>query len=124
MTYTQQRRRAMNKAVRTLYPDLNFYESDNGIPVMECSELPQGAKRMDDADDFLRMVDEHCTRTNEIGLHMEDYGKALPVFIRSMELNGREVRHYYRVNYVSVSEASKERAAQYIAEGKLYAVVR
>lgn len=127
MIYTQQRRRAMNKAVRALYPDLDFYESDNSIPVMECSQLPQGAKRMDDADDFFRMVDEHCVRTNDMGMHMADYSKALPVFIRSMMLEGKnsaDVRHFYRVNYVSVSDASKERAAQYIAEGKLYAVVQ
>lgn len=114
----------MNKAVRALYPDIYFYESPNGVPVMECRQLPQGAKRMDDADDFLRMVREHCVRADAMGRDIADYGKALPVFIRSMELDGREERYYYRVNYVSISEKSLEKAAEYIAEGKLYAVVR
>ena len=122
MVYTQQRRRAMNKAVRAMYPDICFYESPNGIPVMECSTLPEGARRMEDADELFRKVDSHCVRTNEIGMTMPDYGKALPVFIRSMEINGRSTRHFYRVNYVSVSSLSKEKAAQYISEGKLYAV--
>lgn len=123
MIYAQQRRRAMNKAVRALYPDTKFTESANGIPVMECSTLPKGAVRMDDACDLFRMVSEHCVREDAMGRQTADYGKALPVFIRSMEINGKAIRHFYRVNYVSVSEASKERAAEYIAEGKLYAVM-
>lgn len=123
MNYTQQRRRAMNKAVRALYPDIDFYESPNGVPVMECVKLPEGAVRVTDADDFLREVKEHCTRTNDIGLHTTDFSKALPVFIRSMELMERDTRHFYRVNYVSMSELSQRKAAEYIADGKLYAVV-
>ena len=116
----------MNKAVRSLYPDIDFYESPNGVPVMECGRLPKGAVQIMDADDFLRQVHEHCRKTSEIGLYVEDYHKAFPVFIRSMELTGMnsaDVRHYYRVNYVSATEASRQRAAEYIAEGKLYAVV-
>ena len=116
----------MNKAVRSLYPDIDFYESPNGVPVMECGRLPEGAVQIMDADDFLRQVDEHCRKPNEIGLYATDFSKALPVFIRSMELDGKnsaDVRHYYRVNYVSATEASRQRAAEYIADGKLYAVV-
>lgn len=126
MNYTQSRRKAMNKAVRSLYPDIDFYESPNGVPVMECGRLPKGAVQIMDADDFLRQVDEHCRKPNEIGLYATDFSKALPVFIRSMELDGKnsaDVRHYYRVNYVSATEASRQRAAEYIADGKLYAVV-
>lgn len=126
MNYTQSRRKAMNKAVRSLYPDIDFYESPNGVPVMECGRLPEGAVQIMDADDFLRQVDEHCRKPNEIGLYATDFSKALPVFIRSMELDGKnsaDVRHYYRVNYVSATEASRQRAAEYIADGKLYAVV-
>lgn len=124
MIYTQQRRKALNKATKTLYPYIKFYESANGVPVMECAELPAGARRVESAKDLFRRVDDHCVRVNEVGLHMQDYGKALPVFIRSMELEGRGVRHFYRVNYVSVLEGSKQRAAEYIAEGKLYAVLQ
>ena len=124
MVYTQQRRRAMNKAVRALYPDIHFYESPNGIPVMECSTLPAGARRMEDSDELFRMVDSHCVRTNEIGMPMPDYGKALPVFISSMEINGRSTRNFYRVNYVSVSDISKGKAAEYINKGVLYAVAK
>ena len=126
MNYTQSRRKAMNKAVRSLYPDIDFYESPNGVPVMECGRLPKGAVQIMDADDFLRQVDEHCRKPNEIGLYATDFSKALPVFIRSMELDGKnsaDVRHYYRVNYVSATEASRQRAAEYIADGKLYAVL-
>lgn len=126
MVYAQQRRKAMNKAVRALYPDIEFYESPSGIPVMECGRLPEGAVQIMDADDFIGKVKEHCRKSSEIGLYVEDYHKALPVFIRSMELTGlnsADVRHYYRVNYVSATEASRQRAAEYIAEGKLYAVV-
>ena len=126
MNYTQSRRKAMNKVVRSLYPDIDFYESPNGVPVMECGRLPKGAVQIMDADDFLRKVDEHCRKTNEIGLYTADYHKSLPVFIRSMELVGKnsaEVRHYYRATYVSTTEASRQRAAEYIADGKLYAVV-
>lgn len=126
MNYTQSRRKAMNKVVRSLYPDIDFYESPNGVPVMECGRLPKGAVQIIDADDFLRQVDEHCRKPNEIGLYTADYHKSLPVFIRSMELVGKnsaEVRHYYRVNYVSTTEASRQMAAEYIADGKLYAVV-
>ena len=116
----------MNKVVRSLYPDIDFYESPNGVPVMECGRLPEGAVQIMDADDFLRQVDEHCRKPNEIGLYTADYHKSLPVFIRSMELVGKnsaEVRHYYRVSYVSTTEASRQMAAEYIADGKLYAVV-
>lgn len=123
MVYTQQRRRAMNKVVRSLYPDINFQESANGIPVMQCSKLPENVRRVDNADDLFQAVDSHCVRTNEYGLVIQDFSKALPVFISSMELSGRDVRHFYRVNYVSVSELSKSRAAQYISEGKLYAAL-
>lgn len=113
----------MNKAVRRLYPYMEFHESPGGIPVMECGKLPEGAVQIMDADDFFRQVNEHCRKSNEIGLYTEDYHKALPVFISSMELNGREARRYYRVNYVSATESSRLKAAEYIAEGKLYAVI-
>ena len=106
-----------------MYPDINFQESANGIPVMQCSKLPENVRRVDNADDLFQAVDGHCVRTNEYGLVIQDLGKALPVFISSMELSGRDVRHFYRVNYVSVSELSKSRAAQYISEGKLYAAI-
>lgn len=123
MIYTQQRRRALNRALRSLYPNVDFYESANVVPVMECSTLPEGARLITDADDFIRQVREHCIHRNEMGTSIADYGKTLPVFIRSMELEGREVQHFYRVNYVSINECSLQRAAEYIAEGKLYAVM-
>lgn len=113
----------MNKAVRTLFPDMKFYESDNGIPVMECDTLPEGARRIEEPEILFAAVDDHCRRPIEIGLYEADYSKALPVFIRSMELNGNATRFFYRVNYVSPSKASKQRAADYIADGKLYAVI-
>ena len=126
MEYTQQRRRAMNKAVRDLYPHIVFYESPNGIPIMECNELPKDAKRIDFAEELLSKVNEHCVRINDVGMRIPDYHKALPVFIRSMEIVGKNsanVRHYYRANYVSTTEGSQQKAAEYIAEGKLYAVI-
>ena len=122
MIYTQARRRALNKALRNLYPNVDFYESPNGIPVMECSTLPEGARRIADADEFISRVKEDCAHLNEMGTRVPNYGKALPVFIHSMELNGNEVQYFYRVNYVSINECSLQRAAEYIAEGKLYAV--
>lgn len=123
MIYTQNRRRAMNKAVRSLYPDIDFYESPGGIPVMECRTLPSEARRIEYPEDLFDKVKKHCVRINDMGMHIPDFGKAYPVFIHSVELNGRDVHHYYRVNYVSATESSKQRAAEYIAEGKLYAVM-
>lgn len=123
MIYTQQRRRALNKALRSLYPNVDFYESSNGIPVMLCRVLPQGARRLADADEFIFQVKNHCSKLNEMGTRVYDYGKTIPVFIHSMELNGNEVQHFYRVNYVSINECSLQKAAKYIAEGKLYAVM-
>lgn len=123
MIYTQQRRKALNKALRSLYPEVDFYESTNGIPVMECSTLPKDARRIDNTEYFSRRIKEQCTRKNEMGTDIPDYGKTLPVFIRSIELSGNGVKHFYRVNYVSINEYSLQKAADYIAEGKLYAVM-
>lgn len=126
MIYTQQRRKLMNKAVAALYPDIRFYENSGSIPVMECDTLPAGAKHIIDADDLIGHVKEHCVRTNEMGTRIPDYGKAFPVFIRSMELNGKnssDTRIYYRVNFVSLTESSLNKAEEYISAGKLYAVI-
>ena len=121
MIYTDQRRRKMNKAVRAMFPDIQFTEG-KGIPQLECYLLPRHATRIDSQDDFLGRVQEHCSRINEMGTRVPDYSKAYPVFIHSLELNGKETRQFFRVNYVSISEASMARAARYISEGKLYAV--
>lgn len=127
MIYTQARRRAMNAAVRNMYPDIRFHESSNGIPVMECDTLPRGAVRIEDAFELMSRVNEHCVRKDGMGNDMTDYGKALPVFILSFELTGnhsQNKRTYYRVNYVSPSEKSQETAAGYIKDGKLFAVIK
>lgn len=113
----------MNKDTRALFPNIEFTENPNGIPVMECTKLPKGAKRIDSAESFFDKLNRYCVNINEMGTHIPDYNKAIPVFIRSMELNGKDVYHYYRVNYVSLSEISQRQAEQYINEGKLYAVV-
>lgn len=123
MIYTQQRRKELNKATRALFPNIEFHENLNGIPVMECTRLPRGAKRIDSAEDFLEKLNRHSVRINDMGTCMPDYSKVLPVFIRSMKLEGKNVHHYYRVNYVSLSEISKRQAEQYINKGKLYAVM-
>lgn len=123
MIYTQQRRRAMNKVVRSLYPDIEFYESPDGVPVMECEKLPERAVHILSPNEFIQKLDRHCLQKNDIGLMKTDIHKVLPVFIRSTELNGRLERHYFRVNYVSSSQASMQRAIGYIEEGKLYAVL-
>ena len=102
MIYTQSRRKAMNKAVRALYPDIDFYESPNGVPVMECSRLPEGAVRIDFPEDLFTRVDEHCVHVNEMGTPIKDYSKAFPVFIRTMELTGGDVRYFYYINYILV----------------------
>lgn len=125
MIYTQQRRRALNKAVRSMFPDTEFYESPNGIPVMECHTLPEGAIQVMDAEEFISRVRERSVRINDMGTPIPDYGRTLPVFIGSMELKGdgsTRKESFYRVNYVSISELSLMKAAEYIAEGKLYAV--
>ena len=127
MIYTQQRRRSMNKAVRELYPDIDFYESPDGIPVMVCSTLPEGAVQIMDSEDFINRIKNYCRRENEMGTTIIDYRKAYPVFIRSLELGGKslaEARIYFRVNYVSATENSIRKAEEYINEGKLYAVQR
>lgn len=126
MIYTQQRRKLMNKAVTAMYPDIEFRENSGSIPVMECDELPPQAIHVFDADDFIRAVKEHCVRTNEMGTRIPDYGKTFPVFIKSIELNGKDssnTRIYYRVNFVSLTEFSLKKAEEYISAGKLYAVM-
>lgn len=123
MIYTQARRRAMNKAVKAMFPDIQFYESPDGIPVMECQELPPRAKKIMEQEDLFRNIDEVCVRRDSIGMLVPDYGKFIPVFIESIELQGKDIRSYYRVNYVSPTVASREKSAAYISEGKLYAVI-
>lgn len=127
MNLTQQRRRAFNKAVRNMFPDTTFTESSNGIPVMECSELPKGVYLVDEPVLFFKSVNEHCTHANSTGLKACDYSKALPVFIKSISLEGNNssvIRTFYRVNYVSASKISQQKAAEYISERKLYAAIR
>ena len=124
MIYTQQRRRALNKALRSLYHHITFHESANGIPVMTCKFLPDGARRIADADEFVFQVSRHCRRQNEMGTYVSDYNKVLPVFILSMELDGSDTHFFYRVNYVSVNECSLRKAVEYISEGKLFAVMK
>lgn len=126
MIYTQQRRRTLNKAVRSMFPDTEFYESPGGIPVMECHTLPEEAKQVMDADEFVREVRKKAVRINDMGTPIADYGKTLPVFIDSMELKGEgsaRKESFYRVNYVSISDCSLQKATEYIAEGRLYAVM-
>lgn len=126
MIYTQQTRRALNKAVRSMFPDTEFYESPSGIPVMECYTLPEGAKQIMDADEFVSQVRKKAVRINDMGTPITDYGKTLPVFIDSMELKGEgstRKESFYRVNYVSMSEYSLQKAMEYIAEGRLYAAI-
>ena len=123
MEYTNMRRKSMNKALRALYPDIEFREQTSSVPVMVCYTLPQGAERIDSADVLLDKVQKYCIRENEMGLHLPDYSKALPVFILSNELKDGKIQHFYRVNYVSPTEGSQQRAAEYIAQGKLYAVL-
>lgn len=125
MIYTQARRKALNKATRSMHPEVEFYESADGVPIMECYELPVSAVRVTDQEEFTRKLKEKAVRINDMGTLIPDYGKALPVFIESMELRGngssREER-FYRVNYVTISEGSLKKAEEYIAEGKLFAV--
>jgi hypothetical protein len=109
-----------------MFPDTEFYESPSGIPVMECYTLPEGAKHIMDADEFVSQVRKKAVRINDMGTPITDYGKTLPVFIDSMELKGEgsaRKESFYRVNYVSISDCSLQKATEYIAEGRLYAVM-
>ncbi len=125
MIYTQQRRRALNRAVRSMFPGTEFYESPDGVPVLECSALPEGAAQILDAEEFISRMKGKAIRINDMGTPIPDYGKTLPVFIESMELKGEcsaRKKLFYRVNYVSLSECSLRKALEYIEQGKLYAV--
>ena len=124
MIYTQQRRRALNKAVREMYPDTTFYESANGVPMLECYDLPQQMQPVQDTEWFIHQIRTHCSKDIGMGVLKPDYSKTLPVFVLSTELTGdgsKHTNHFYRVNYVSATEYSLQKAAEYIAEGKLYA---
>ena len=123
MVYTNIRRKKMNKALRALYPDIEFHEPTASVPVMQCTTLPAGAVLIESMDALTDKVQKYCTRENEIGLHLPDYSKALPVFILSNELQDGRLHHFYRVNYVSPTEGSQRMAEKYIAKGLLYAVV-
>jgi hypothetical protein len=126
MLYTFQRRKALNKAVREMYPEVKFYESANGVPMLECYELPKQMKQVQDLEWFIHEVRMHCSKKIGLGNLEPDYSKALPVFILSLELTGegsKQENYFYRVNYVSITEPSLRKAEQYIAEGKLYAAL-
>ena len=126
MLYTYQRRKALNKAVREMFPEVKFHESANGVPVMECITLPSSVIQINDADMFFRNLTQHCSKGERNGIRIPDFSKTLPVFIKSMELTGdgsRQKDVFYRVNYVSISEVSMRKAGEYIAEGKLYAAM-
>lgn len=120
MIFTQQKRREMNKKMKAMYPDIKFTEHSPSIPVMECDELPSDATIITDVDRFIQSLHQKTKRTNEAGITFTDFKKALPVFIRSMELNGNDIRYYYRVNYVTPTDASIVQAIKYIREGILY----
>lgn len=122
MIYTQQKRRALNKAAKAMFPDVEFTEP-TGIPVMECNGLPSSARLIVDPDDFLARVNDICVRKNTAGMNVPDYGKSVPVFIKSMEYIGNSCRLYYRVNYVSPSLTSQEKAEEYISKGLLYSTL-
>ena len=125
MIYTQARRKALNKATRSMHPEVKFYESTGGVPIMECYKLPIAAVRVTDPEEFTRKLKEKAVRINDMGTLIPDYGKALPVFIESMELRGEgsnRKEQFYRVNYVTISEGSLKKAEEYIAEGKLYTI--
>ena len=126
MLYTYQRRRALNKVVRDMYPEVNFYENTSGVPVMECNNLPQGFKQVTEAESFIQRIIRHCSKPGCKDTYIPDYSKTFPVFIESMQLTGegsKKVEKFYRVNFVSVSEKSLEKAGELIAEGKLYAAM-
>ena len=126
MLYTYQRRKALNKAVREMFPEVKFHESANGVPVMECYTLPQGVVQINDAERFMQQLTQHCSKGEHNGIRIPDFSKTLPVFIKSMELTGdgsRQKEIFYRVNYASISEVSMRKAGEYIAEGKLYAAM-
>lgn len=122
MIYTQQRRRNMNKEVRNMYPNIQFYESSGSIPVMECNKLPEGAGLVTDEESFTQQVKNYCCRTNEMGTQLADNSLAYPVFILSKKLNGSKTSYYYRVNYVTYSDASLKAAYKYITDKVLYTV--
>ena len=120
MIYTNSRRRKMNKALVSLYPDITFSEASNSIPVMECDILPEGAVQIDCIETLKNHVSTCCSRTGHLGLTLLDHSKTLPVFILSQKPDGTGLRPFYRVNYVSPTEDSILRAAEYIAQGLLY----
>lgn len=126
MLYTFQRRKALNKAVREMYPEVKFYESANGVPMLECYELPKQVQPVQDKERFVQQIHTHCSKKIGLDMTKPDYSKALPVFISSLELTGdgsKQTNHFYRVNYVSITEPSIRKAMQYIDEGKLYAAM-
>lgn len=120
MIYTQQKRRAYNKAAKNMFADTGFIEPFDGIPVMECNTLPNEVTSIHYEDSFFADMLAICTRQTGMGKTFDE-SKVIPVFIESIELNGKQSRRYWRVNYVSPQEKSMEEAARYIKEGKLYA---
>lgn len=123
MVYTYQRRRAMNKMARTLFPDIEFQEEKDGVPVMTCSVLPPTARRIEPEENFPDLLMELCEKKDEMGRKITDKAKYLVVFVKSTRIEGQTTTTYYRVNYVSPATCSIDIACRYIAEGKLYAVI-
>lgn len=118
MIYTFQRRRALNKVVRAMFPGMKFEENTDGVPVLRTYKLPDSAVQVIEISELLRLVDENCS-INECGIRRPDPKSVLPVFIKGYDISEMKERVYWRVNYVSCTEHSKRKAAQYVEEGRL-----
>lgn len=119
MVYTFQRRRALNKVVRAMFPDIKFEEDTDGVPILRTYKLPDNAVQVIEISELLRLIDENCS-INEYGICRTNPNSVLPVFIKGYDISGTEERICWRVNYVLCTEQSKRKAAQYVEEGKLF----
>lgn len=118
MIYTFQKRRALNKVMRSLFPETEFHE-EAGVPMMYTYAIPAKCRKVESIEEFLRLVDESCS-IDECGTRRLNPKSVLPIFIEGKIISGDAERMVWRVNYVMCTEYSKRRAAEYVEKGKVF----
>ena len=112
MNYTNQKRRGLNNALRSLLPQLQMSENKDGNPFESINELPKEAKQEESITELMA----------DIPYSEFAWANVVPVFIKVQRMNQEksELTTNYTINYVNRSPISQQTASSYIADGKLY----
>ena len=112
MIYTFAKRRALNKALRKLYPSHVFLEDKTGVPRMHTESMPENAVLVTSEEDMKE-------RAN---LYWMVFQEPIPVFVTYYSEPYIKPR-LIEVNYVShQSVMSMDEALKYIVGRRLYTI--